>query len=154
MDSGQWLAVNGGRSQYYCGGLDCGLPLVAFWQHNANAKCSRVHACTRSMPSSIFTGRIPFLPLSQQRQSTEGRSTSQTWLAASHLLQATEHRCPQGVWWLVSRSFLIHTILSGHVFGTWLAFILLWLDYCNSLVLSYLVNHSATATCGNCNSSH
>jgi len=28
-----------GRSQHYCGGLDCGLPLVAFWQHNANAKC-------------------------------------------------------------------------------------------------------------------
>jgi len=28
-----------GRSQHYCGGLDCGLPVVAFWQHNANAKC-------------------------------------------------------------------------------------------------------------------
>jgi len=26
-----------GRSQHYCGGLDYGLPLVAFWQHNANA---------------------------------------------------------------------------------------------------------------------
>jgi len=23
--------VDGGRSQHYCGGLDCGLPLVAFW---------------------------------------------------------------------------------------------------------------------------
>jgi len=39
-----------GRSQHYCGRLDCGLPLVAFWQHNANAKCQRAHACTRSMP--------------------------------------------------------------------------------------------------------
>jgi len=28
-----------GRSQRYCGGLDCRLPLLAFWQHNANAKC-------------------------------------------------------------------------------------------------------------------
>jgi len=35
----RWLAVDGGRSQHYCGSLDCGLPLVAFWQHNANAKC-------------------------------------------------------------------------------------------------------------------
>ena len=28
-----------GRSQHYCGSLDCGLPLVAFWQQKANAKC-------------------------------------------------------------------------------------------------------------------
>jgi len=28
-----------GRSQHYCGGLDCGLPLMAFWQQKANAKC-------------------------------------------------------------------------------------------------------------------
>jgi len=28
-----------GRSQQYFSSLDCGLPLVAFWQHNANAKC-------------------------------------------------------------------------------------------------------------------
>jgi len=28
----------GGRSHHYCGGLDCGFPLVAFWQHNENAK--------------------------------------------------------------------------------------------------------------------
>jgi len=28
-----------GRSQHYCGGLNCGLPMVAFWRHNANAKC-------------------------------------------------------------------------------------------------------------------
>jgi len=27
-----------GRSQHYCSGLDCGLPMVAFWRHNANAK--------------------------------------------------------------------------------------------------------------------
>ena len=33
------LAVDGGRLQHYCGGLDCGLPLVAFSQHNANVKC-------------------------------------------------------------------------------------------------------------------
>jgi len=37
--AGRWLAVD-------CGGLDCGLPLLAFWQHHANAKCYRVHACT------------------------------------------------------------------------------------------------------------
>jgi len=43
-----------GRSQHYCGGLDCWLPLVAFWQHNANAECQRVHDCTRSVPSSGF----------------------------------------------------------------------------------------------------
>jgi len=28
-----------GRSQHYCVGLDCGLSLMAFWQHNANTKC-------------------------------------------------------------------------------------------------------------------
>jgi len=45
MGSGRgWLACDcsttgGGRSQHYCGGLDCGFPMVAFWQHNANAKC-------------------------------------------------------------------------------------------------------------------
>ena len=37
----------GGRSQHYCGSLDCGLPLGAFWQHKANAKC------TRSMPDCV-----------------------------------------------------------------------------------------------------
>jgi len=36
--AGDWLSM-GGRSQHYCGSQDCGLPLVAFWQHNANAKC-------------------------------------------------------------------------------------------------------------------
>jgi len=35
----RWLAVDGGRSQHYCSGLDCGLPLMAFWQQKANAKC-------------------------------------------------------------------------------------------------------------------
>jgi len=28
-----------GRSQHYCGSLDCGLPLMAFSQQKANAKC-------------------------------------------------------------------------------------------------------------------
>jgi len=28
-----------GCSQHYCGGMDCGLPMVSFWRHNANAKC-------------------------------------------------------------------------------------------------------------------
>jgi len=28
-----------GPSQHYCGGLDCGLPLMVFWQQKANAKC-------------------------------------------------------------------------------------------------------------------
>jgi len=37
--AGRWLAMDGVRSQHYCGGLDCGLPMVAFWRHNANAKC-------------------------------------------------------------------------------------------------------------------
>jgi len=36
----RWLAVDGGRSQHYCGRLDCRLPLVAFWQHNANTNVS------------------------------------------------------------------------------------------------------------------
>jgi len=35
----RWLAVDGGRSQHYCGGLDCGLLLVAFSQEKANTKC-------------------------------------------------------------------------------------------------------------------
>jgi len=35
----RWSAFDGGRSQHYCGSLDCGLPLVAFWQQKANAKC-------------------------------------------------------------------------------------------------------------------
>jgi len=34
--AGDWLSTRG-RSQHYCGGLDCGLPRVEFWQHNANA---------------------------------------------------------------------------------------------------------------------
>jgi len=38
LAGGDWLST-GERSQHYCGGLDCGLPLAAFWQHNANAKC-------------------------------------------------------------------------------------------------------------------
>ena len=49
-----WLVTGrrrAGRSQHYCGGLGCGLPLLAFWQHFANTKCQRVHACTRCMPS-------------------------------------------------------------------------------------------------------
>ena len=29
----------GGHSQHYCGSLECRLPLVAFWQQKANAKC-------------------------------------------------------------------------------------------------------------------
>jgi len=33
------LAVDGGRSQHCYGGLDNGLPLMAFWQQKANAKC-------------------------------------------------------------------------------------------------------------------
>jgi len=37
--AGDWPLTGGGRSQHYCGGLNCGLPMVAFWQHNANAKC-------------------------------------------------------------------------------------------------------------------
>ena len=45
-------AADGGRSQHYCGSLECGLPLVALWQQKTNAKCWRVHACTRSMPGS------------------------------------------------------------------------------------------------------
>jgi len=28
-----------GTSQHYCGSVDCGLPLVTFWQQKANAKC-------------------------------------------------------------------------------------------------------------------
>jgi len=36
-----WLVIGRrrGRSQHYCGSLDCVLPLVAFWQQKANAKC-------------------------------------------------------------------------------------------------------------------
>jgi len=37
--SGRRPAAGGGRSQHYCGSLECGLPLVAFWQQKANAKC-------------------------------------------------------------------------------------------------------------------
>jgi len=35
-----WLVTGRrrGRSLNYCGGLDCGIPMVAFWRHNANAK--------------------------------------------------------------------------------------------------------------------
>ena len=37
--AGRRPAADGGRSQHYCGSLECGLPLVAFWQQKANAKC-------------------------------------------------------------------------------------------------------------------
>ena len=36
---GRRTAADGGRSQHYCGSLECGLPLVAFWQQKVNAKC-------------------------------------------------------------------------------------------------------------------
>jgi len=36
--AGQSLAGDGGCFQHYCGSLDCGLPTVAFWRHNVNAK--------------------------------------------------------------------------------------------------------------------
>jgi len=32
------------------GGFAIGARIALLWQHNANAKCQRVHACTRSMP--------------------------------------------------------------------------------------------------------
>ena len=31
-------AADGGRSQHYCGSLECGLPLVAFWQQKGERK--------------------------------------------------------------------------------------------------------------------
>jgi len=37
--AGRRPAGDGGRSQHYCGSLDCGLRLVASWQQKANAKC-------------------------------------------------------------------------------------------------------------------
>jgi len=37
--AGNWPSTGRGHSQHYCGGLNCGLPVVAFWRHNANAKC-------------------------------------------------------------------------------------------------------------------
>jgi len=30
--------ADGGRSQHYCGSLECGLPLVAFWQQKNERK--------------------------------------------------------------------------------------------------------------------
>jgi len=33
------------------GGFAIGARIALLWQHNANAKCQRAHACTRSMPS-------------------------------------------------------------------------------------------------------
>jgi len=33
------------------GGFAIGARVALLWQHNANAKCLRVHACTRSMPT-------------------------------------------------------------------------------------------------------
>ena len=40
----RWLAVDGGRSQHYCGGLDCGLPLMAFWQQKSERKMYSLYA--------------------------------------------------------------------------------------------------------------
>jgi len=31
---------------------------VAFWQQKANAKCYRVHACTRSMPGFLYYSEV------------------------------------------------------------------------------------------------
>ena len=36
------------------GGFTIGARVALLWQHNANAKCQRVHACTRSMHSLVF----------------------------------------------------------------------------------------------------
>jgi len=36
------------------GGLAIGARVALLWQHSANAKCQRVHASTRSVPSSIY----------------------------------------------------------------------------------------------------
>ena len=35
------------------GGFAIGARVALLWQHNANAKCQRVPACTRSMPSCV-----------------------------------------------------------------------------------------------------
>jgi len=38
--AGDWPSTGGVLNiTAACGGLDCGLPMVAFWRHNANAKC-------------------------------------------------------------------------------------------------------------------
>jgi len=60
----RWLAVDGGRSQHYCGGLDCGLPLMAFcqqkWTQNASEYmlvyslyASLILCCCSSIWSSV-----------------------------------------------------------------------------------------------------
>jgi len=36
--TGRRPATDGGRSQHYCGSLDCRLPLVAFWQTKSERK--------------------------------------------------------------------------------------------------------------------
>jgi len=36
------------------GRIAIGARVALLWQHNANAKCYRVHACTRSVPSSYY----------------------------------------------------------------------------------------------------
>jgi len=49
-----------GMSPIYAllGGFAIGARIALLWQHNANAKCQRVHACTRSMPSYKCKYRI------------------------------------------------------------------------------------------------
>ena len=49
------------------GGFAIGARVALLWQHNANAKCQRVHACTRSMPSFNFyiaSGRVQSILMS------------------------------------------------------------------------------------------
>jgi len=54
----------GGVLNITAAAMDCGLPMVAFWRHNANAKCYRVHARTRSMPVVIIIAKTVLLCMS------------------------------------------------------------------------------------------
>ena len=52
----------GGRSQHYCGGPDCGLPLVAFWQQKSERKMlASTYACTSSMPGFTLISYVFYL---------------------------------------------------------------------------------------------
>jgi len=51
-----------GRSQHYCGGLDCGLPLMAFWQQK-NERTMLASTCLYSLYAWLLLSSLSLFGL-------------------------------------------------------------------------------------------
>jgi len=55
-----WGMVEGAPTCAVLGEFAISARIVLLWQHSANVKCQRVHACTRCMPGLLFLLTKPF----------------------------------------------------------------------------------------------